>query len=279
MTVGRRIRASVAGAASLAAEGCLAAAFVAAAAILQGCGGSGRAPAPAPAPAVETAAPSAPTPAIRLRVASLDVSGFGGRIERKHVEELSRLIGSKKIEVLALQGVTRYPSVKTRTDLVGELASAAGMRQAFGETINLSGRQSGNALLSSYPIASNDALSYEGISGSNFEGALRVVVDAGARPIVVVSTRLPEPLTAGDERICAGVISRLESERGEDPLVVLGNLPPAPDGWKEFSPAGKEAGSLWYTPGPVSAAGGSTGRCALGTLLIADMDIFPQGKR
>jgi hypothetical protein len=106
-------------------------------------------------------------------------------------------------------------------------------------------------------------------------------VDAGARPIIIVSTRLPEPLGDGDGRICAGVISRVESERGADPLVVLGNLPAPPPGgrWKAVPGAGRGAGALWYTPGPIGVSGTTGAACALGTLLVADVDVFPRAKR
>lgn len=257
------------------------AALMVIAVMLGGCAGSQQASAPPPAPAGEPAAPPPPAAAMKLRIANLDVSGFRGRIGMKQVEELSRLLGANKIDLLAVQGITRYPSVKTRTDLVEELASATGMRQAFGETINLSGRQSGNALFSAYPITSNDALPFEGVSGSNFEGALRVIVDAGTRPIEVLSTRLPDPLSGSDERICTGVIAGAASDRGKDPLVVLGNLPPPPAGetWREVAAGGRSAGAIWYTPGPISVSGGTTARCELGILLIADVDIFPQDRR
>ncbi|HLF13263.1 MAG TPA: hypothetical protein VI932_00035 [Bacteroidota bacterium] len=250
-----------------------------AALILSGCGASQ--PAASPPPPVPTETAPVPAPAMTIRVASLDVSGYRGRIEQKQVDELARLMGERKIELLAVQGITRYPTVRTRTDLVGELASATEMRQAFGETINLSGRQSGNALFSAYPISSSDSRSYEGVAGSNFEGALMVIVDAGARPVVVVSTLLPEPLSTADARICNDALSAMASERGTDPLLVLGNLPGPPDGgtWRDIRTGDARAGRLWYTPGGITVSGGTTARCELGTLLIADVGIYPQSRR
>ncbi len=248
--------------------------------ILSGCGSSQPAESPLPSPTATEPAP-APVPAMKLRVASLDISGFRGRMEKKQVDELARLIGERKIELLAVQGITRYPTVKTRTDLIEELSSVTGMRQAFGETINLSGRQSGNALFSAYPIASSDSRSYEGVSGSNFEGALRAIVDAGTRAVVVVCTLFPDPLSTIDARVCNDALSAMASERGTDPLVVLGNLPGPPGGgtWKEIQAGDPGAGRLWYTPGGITVSGGTTARCELGTLLIADVDIFPQARR
>jgi hypothetical protein len=279
-----RLNRNAAGGRPRAARGTLLVAAVAvavAAILLAGCGPSqpAAAPPPAPPPDSGTAAPAEPRPATRLRVASLDVSKFSGRVEQAHVDELASIIAGLKVEVLALQGITRYPTVKTRIDLVHALAAAAGMRALFGETLNLSGRQSGNAVLSAYPVASSDTKGFEGVSGLNFEGALRVIVDAGTRPVVVVSTLLPSPLSAKDSMICLDVIAEMTSERGSDPLVVLGNLPPSPGGgWKEIA-AGGTGGRLWYTPGPIGAGGGSAATCAFGTILVTDIDIYPQTSR
>jgi hypothetical protein len=97
--------------------------------------------------------------------------------------------------------------------------------------------------------------------------------------VIFVSTLLPSPLSAKDSKVCLDVIAGMTSERGRDPLVVLGNLPAPPAGeWSEVAAAGT-GGRLWYTPGPVEAGGGSTAGCALGTLLLANIDIYPQGAR
>ena len=255
----------------------IAAVVIAAVLLVGGCAPSKPAvdsPEPAPAPPPPAASP---LPSVRLRVASLDVSKFSGRIEQAPVDELAKIVADRKIDVLALQGVTRYPTVKTRLDLIDALAAAADMRQAFGETISLSGRQSGNAVLSAYPVASSDAKAFEGVSGLNFEGAVRVIVDAGARPLVVVSTLLPAPLSGNDRAICMKTIEGMTAERGTDPLLVMGNLPAAPgDGWKDVGDSGT-GGRLWYTPGPVEAGAGSSVASPFGTILIADIDIYPQG--
>jgi endonuclease/exonuclease/phosphatase family metal-dependent hydrolase len=260
----------------------VAAVAVAAAIFISGCGTSQpAAPSTPPPPAPAEPAPAAkPAPAMKLRVASLDVSRFNGRIEQAQIDELASIIADRKIEVLAVQGITRYPSVKTRIDLVDGLASAAGMKQVFGETINLSGRQSGNAVFSAYPVASSDSKGFEGVSGLNFEGALRVIVDAGTRPVIVVSTLLPDPLSAKDSKLCLDAISAMTTERGADPLLVLGNLPapPADGTWREVS-AGERGGRLWFTPGPIEAGAGSNAPCAFGKILITDIDIYPQGTR
>ena len=215
-----------------------------------------------------------------LRVASLDVSSFRGRIGQEHVDELAGLIRTMNIDVLAVQGLTRYPGVSTRTDLIDALGARTGMRAAFGETIAVSGRQSGNAVLSAYPVESSGSRNFEGVPGSGFEGALEAIVDAGTRPVVIVSTRLPEPLTPEDERICAGTLSSIAAGYPGDPLIVLGNLPPPRpgDGWNTAGAERTGALLLWYTPRGISVRAGRGARCELGSLVVGDVDIYPRGR-
>jgi len=220
-------------------------------------------------------------PATSFRIASLDVGSFRGRIEQKQVDELASLISKHRVEVIAIQGLTRYPGVSTRTDLVDALGATTGMRTSFGETIAVSGRQSGNALLSAYPVASSDSRPYDGVSGTGFEGALQTIVDAGTRTVLIVSTRLPDPLSEKDLRICAGTLTGIADEYPDDPLIVLGNLPhpPAGDVWK--TTAGEAAGRAftWFTPrGMAVRDGGADLRCALGTVHISEVDVYPRGR-
>ncbi len=245
---------------------------------LWGCGST--APTTPAAAGAETA-PAAPAkPAMTMRVASLDVSAYRGRVEQKQVDELAGLLKSMKIDLIALQGITRYPGVATRTDLVDALGAATGMRASFGETIAVSGRQSGNAVLSTYPIQSSDNRSYPDLSGNGFEGALQAIVDAGARQVVILSTRLPDPLSRRDLGICTGTLNGIAAEYPKDPLIVMGNLPAAPgDGlWMDTgSPADGQSFS-WFAPRGLSARSGRGARCALGELRVADVEIFPYGR-
>jgi len=247
-------------------------------AFLEGCGTSSTTPG-APAPPDSPSA-TVPKPAMSLRVGSLDVGSFRGRIDQPLVTELAGLISKMKLDVIAIQGLTRYPGISTRTDLIDALAAATGMRTSFGETIAVSGRQSGNAVLSSYPITSSDSRNYDGISGTGFEGALQTIVDAGTRTIVIISTRLPRPLSGRDLRICAGTLDGIAAEYPKEPLIVLGNLPgtPAVDTWKTAARDGTGKVFSWFTPRGISVSKGEGGHCRLGDVRVVDMDIFPRGR-
>ena len=173
----------------------------------------------------ETAIAAARPPklALTLKVASLDLFGVGRRIEKKDIEKFSTLLKKEQVEVVAVQGITRYPNVKTRVDFVSELAAMADMRHAFGETIDISGQQRGNAVFSIYPIRSNLTKEFD-VPSSFLESALQVTVDAGVRDVRIVSTRFPEKTTSRDVTSCVQTLRELQ-KASESPFVVAGNLP------------------------------------------------------
>lgn len=127
-----------------------------------------------------------------IRVGSLDISSISGRLEKKSVEDLARLLIKEGVEIVAVQGITRYPGVRTRVDFVDELALKADMRHAFGEVMNLSGRQTGNAVFSVFPILTSKNQPIDGLASSEFAAAVHALIDGGLVEINVVSARLPE---------------------------------------------------------------------------------------
>jgi hypothetical protein len=179
----------------------------------------------APSKSTKAEAPAGLMPKLALTVkfASIDLSSVGRRIEKKDIERFSTALKREQIEVLAVQGIARYPNVKTRVDFVSELASQMDMRHAFGESIDISGRQGGNAVFSMYPIRSNQKKEYD-VPTAFYESALRVSIDAGVRDVVVVSTRLPDKATGRELTKCVQTISALQTAPRE-PFIVTGNLP------------------------------------------------------
>jgi endonuclease/exonuclease/phosphatase family metal-dependent hydrolase len=237
-----------------------------------------------PAPSVKTeptpAAPPAPAvapagPDITLTIASINLGGVSRRIEKADIESLCRWVQREKADVLAVQGLTRYPGVAARVDVFEEIAARTGMRSVFGETITLSGRQSGNALYSTYPIHSHEVKPYAGISSTGFEAALVGLIDAGAREIAVVSTLLPEKATAADRDACQTSLTLLRQTYAGTPMIVNGNLP-APSGAAGFraaQPSGG-AGRAWYTPAGLEPEETRTVDTELGRLLVTRFGVY-----
>ena len=164
-----------------------------------------------------------PTLATSIKIACIDLTKYSKRIEKKDVERFAAVLKREQVEVLAVQGITRYPNLKTRVDFVNELAAQSEMRHAFGESTDIMGRQLGNAVFSVYPIRSNKKREFD-VPSAFSEYALRVAVDAGVRDVTIVSTWLPLNAPADDLSRCIRTITELR-EGAEIPFIVSGNLP------------------------------------------------------
>lgn len=164
-------------------------------------------------------------PAIEIRVASIDLSKYQKKIERDDVQQFAIRLKRDSIDILTVQGITRYPELTTRVDFVDELATRTEMRKAFGETISISGRQNGNAVFSAYPIHSSENTPYDNLHSTKPEAALQAVIDCGVRDIVLISTQLPEKASTEDQ---STVVNRLASFNNfyiNRPIIMTGNLP------------------------------------------------------
>ncbi len=179
---------------------------------------------------------STPVLELSIRMASLDLSDLNRRLTRADVEDLWALMKKEKVEVLAVQNITRYPGLTTRTDLVDEFASVSGWRSAFGELVDNSGRVTGNAILASYPIRSRATIPFHTVKGAVFEGALQVVLDGGVREIIIVSATYPEESGARAKEECRTLIARARGNPSA-PMILSGSNPEPREGWEEaFAP-------------------------------------------
>lgn len=230
------------------------------------------------------AAPRPPKLMLTLKVASIDLYGLGRRIEKRDVEKFSTLLKKEQVEVLAVQGITRYPNVKTRVDFVSELAALADMRHAFGETIDISGQQRGNAVFSMYPIRSNVTKEFD-VPSSFLESALQVTVDAGVHDVRIVSTRFPEKATSRDVTSCVHTLRGLQ-KASESPFVAAGNLPVQRSSREqdaftdvrsamETDPGKAMTSRVWYVSGELfRLLSARTVKTDLGTLTMAEFGLY-----
>jgi endonuclease/exonuclease/phosphatase family metal-dependent hydrolase len=219
-------------------------------------------------------------------VASVDLSGYGKRIEKKDIERFTAALKREQIEILAVQGITRYPNVKTRVDFVSELAAQMDMRHAFGESIDISGRQQGNAVFSMYPIRSNQKKEYD-VPSAFAETALHVSIDAGVRDVAIVSTRLPVKASSDELAKCVRTIAELQKSP-DAPFIVTGNLPTYKKSrdFEQFTdlqssfPDGSaklQSSRLWYIQGDLfKVVNARTVKTELGTLTVAEFGLYQQ---
>ncbi len=164
-------------------------------------------------------------PEITIQVASINLANLKKRIERKNIIELVKILKSEQVDILAVQGISRYPGVATRIDFMNELSAKTEWRNAFGEMLNISGRQTGNAIFSEYPILSHRNISWDRVKSTYFDAALQAIVDVGARPLIVVSTQLPLKATENEKAQCLKLIAAMNPDTTDQLTIVAGNMP------------------------------------------------------
>jgi hypothetical protein len=247
--------------------------------IAAGCSG------PSQATKQSAGTPSAqPKLATTVRVATVDFFNLKRRLEKKDIDRFAEVIKKEQVEVLAVQGISRYPNVKTRIDFVEEFPARADMRRAFGETIDMSGQQRVNAVFSIYPIQWSKKQEFD-IPSAFYESALQVSIDVGVKDVIIVSTRLPEKLTSRELGTCTDVLAGLQTTV-DKPFIVTGNLPlltkvKTPESFTDIqtalsADAGKTVSSrLWYAQSavfkPVSAR---TVRTDLGVMTVVEFGLY-----
>jgi len=229
--------------------------------------------APPPAPAKPVA------PDIVIQVGSLDLAKLSKRIETSDIEQLTTVLKRDKVDILTIQGITRYPGLKVRLDVVDELARQSGMRQAFGENLSLNGRQTGNAVFSIYPIQSSVNTTYNGIESMNFESAFQTIIDCGVRSVVVVATRLPDKASADDQTMCVDQLNAFNTLYPDNPILIAGNLPGSGDAkniafFDEARMKGQSP-AIWFSRGQsLKLTHVKTENTPLGPIIVAEFGIF-----
>ena len=224
-------------------------------------------------------------PETTIQIASLNLAGVTKRIERNSILELAKILKSEQIEILAVQGISRYPGVASRVDFVNELTAKTDWRNAFGEMLNVSGRQTGNAIFSIYPILSHQNVSWDGVRSSSFEAALQATVDAGARSLIVVSTQLPQKATAHEQAQCSKLIAAMNPDRVNQLTIVAGNMPTdeiirTANAFTEVPPseaARNTSSRIWYSSSiSIQLLASRSLETELGTLVIAQFGFLRQ---
>ena len=222
-----------------------------------------------------------------IQMASINLSGFNKRMERKSINDLAAVLKQEQVEVLAVQGISRYPGVATRIDFVNELSAKTDWRNVFGEMLNISGRQTGNAIFSVYPILSHQNISWDGVRSKSFEAALQATVDAGARSLIVVSAQLPPKATVQEQEKCAKLIASMNPDTVRQYTIVSGNMP-SDEGIRTMhsfaevslpESAKSTTSKIWYSATvSLQLLASRSVETELGTLVIAQFGFMRQEK-
>ena len=218
--------------------------------------------------------------AFEMSVASINLARYSKRIEQEDIRQFADLLRKEKIDILTVGGLSRYPGVESRIDFVDELSRDASMYNVFGETINVSGRQGGNAVFSLFPVRSSENAHYDNIASTNFEASLQVIIDCGVRDVVVVSTMFPEKASIDDVNTCANALGQIPIMYVGHPVIIGGNLPASDAvrsiaGFDATRPVNQEyAPRLWFSrDGSVLWKKQNVIHSALGTLIVATFEL------
>jgi hypothetical protein len=227
-------------------------------------------------------------PEITIQVASMNLANVNKRIGRNTIIELAKILKHEQVEVLAVQGISRYPGIPARVDFVNELSAKTDWSNVFGEMMNISGKQTGNAIFSVYPILSHQNFSWDSVIKTSFDAALQVTIDAGARALTLVSTQLPLKATASERARCSKLIAAMNADTMNQPTIVAGNLPaekvirtsnsfvevPSPESAKST------VSRLWYSANTsIQLLTFRSVETELGTLVIAQFGLSRQQKQ
>lgn len=187
--------------------------------LLTGC------PSPKPIQQTKIPPPAVESPRqMKITIGSIDLSNHQKKIELKDIKKFARQVKKDSLDILTIQGMTRYPALKNRIDIFKEITTSTEMISVFGETMTLSGRQNGNAIFSNYPIKSHESTPYTQISSTGFENALQAIIDCGERELVIVSTKLPEKLTSNDRAVISSTLGKFSIFYTNRPVIITGNL-------------------------------------------------------
>lgn len=213
-------------------------------------------------------------PEIILTVASLNLTNLNKRVERADIAGLWQVLKKEKVEILAVQNLSRYPGVASRVDIVTELSSQADWRNAWGEMTDNSGRLIGNAVFSAYPVRSSSHAGFTGTRPATWEGALHAVIDGGVREILVVSAYLPPKGTAAEQKRCLEQIMDAQGDR-RLPVIVMGNLPAAATPLQDVNASLSAPTRIqWDGAGVLKATSTTKTETPLGTVVIATFELY-----
>jgi endonuclease/exonuclease/phosphatase family metal-dependent hydrolase len=164
-------------------------------------------------------------PEITIQIASINLANLNKRIGRNNIIELVKILKNEQVDIFAVQGISRYPGIAARVDFVNELSAKTDWRNVFGEMLNISGRQTGNAIFSVYPILSHQNISWNRVISASFDAALLATIDAGVRPLMIVSTQLPPKASAHGQARCLKMIASMNPDTTDQLTIVAGNMP------------------------------------------------------
>jgi|GEM_PF-2386159 len=123
-----------------------------------------------------------------LRLATLQIDHARGTDGRVDLKRIVRLLKTVDADVVALQGVDRWSERSDKDDQIVSLAEALEMTYTYSRVSQLESGETGNALLTRYPI-----IEERHVDANKFDGSadfMMVVLERRGQQLVIVNTDL-----------------------------------------------------------------------------------------
>ncbi len=143
--------------------------------------------------------------------------------DKTDVEKFAIWLKSTEAEIITLQQIERPTEGKSGFNAAAELAKAMDMRFTFGKARYYKGFDSGNMVLSMYPLQQSNTFSLPVGKGKVRRGFTYGVFDIGVKSICVASTELDEDSESERTKQVKEILS-LSKSLSDFPLVIGGSF-------------------------------------------------------
>jgi endonuclease/exonuclease/phosphatase family metal-dependent hydrolase len=173
----------------------------------------------------------AAAPAPRLRILTYNIHHGEGGDGRLDLERIAGVIRSVAPDVVALQEVDRDVPRSERVDQAARLAELTGMTAVRGENIELDGGGYGNAVLTRWPVRSEQNHALPNVDRGEQRGVLDVDLawPDGSGSVRFLATHFDHRPAEQERLASASKVNELVSTRPDQPAFLAGDLNAAPE--------------------------------------------------
>ncbi len=184
-------------------------------------------------------------------------SGIDGKTDIKRIADI---IKKSDANIVALQDVDRWVPRSEKLDMISALSDLTGMTYAYGRNNDLDGGESGNAILTRFPILEEKNLTLNSPGSGREYRFIELVLDIRGTELVFINTELDGAIHDSVRITDVAKIQGAAREHQFVPVIVCGSLNAEPssrsiaslasvfqDCW---SIAGSGQGSTYPVPSP-----------------------------
>lgn len=148
-------------------------------------------------------------------------SGIDGKTDIKRIADI---IKQSDADIVALQEVDRWVPRSEKLDMISALSDLTGMTYAYGKNDDLDGGESGNAILTRFPILEEKNLTLNSPGPGKEYRIIELVLDVRGTELVFINTELDG---AVDDSVRITDVAKIQDaarERQFVPVIVCGSF-------------------------------------------------------